>query len=55
MDIDEAPSTSATPSLNIARTIAVNVPSTTPISEVIANFRPTKVRSLWFVWSKVET
>ncbi|KAL2123871.1 hypothetical protein VTJ04DRAFT_236 [Mycothermus thermophilus] len=43
MDIDEAPSTSATPSLNIARTIAVNVPSTTPISEVIANFRPTKL------------
>jgi COMPASS component SWD2 len=40
MDIDDA---AATPSLNITRTLAANVPSTTAVSDVIESFRPTKV------------
>jgi COMPASS component SWD2 len=43
MDIDDAPSASATPSLNISRTLGANAPSTTSVSEVISAFRPTKV------------
>ncbi|KAL2172228.1 hypothetical protein VTG60DRAFT_7072 [Thermothelomyces hinnuleus] len=43
MDIDDAPTAAATPSLNIARTLGANVPSTTAVSEVIPLFRPTKL------------
>ncbi|AEO69599.1 70a6cf6e-e52a-49f2-90da-5ffe8a06bd69 [Thermothielavioides terrestris] len=43
MDIDDAPSASATPSLNISRTLGANAPSTTSVSEVISAFRPTKL------------
>ena len=43
MDLDDAPSVTATPSLNITRTLGSNVPSTTGVSDVIAYFRPTKV------------
>ncbi|KAK4123986.1 WD40 repeat-like protein [Parathielavia appendiculata] len=40
MDIDDA---AAIPSLNIMRTLGVNVPSTTAVSDVISSFRPTKL------------
>ncbi|KAL2181982.1 WD40-repeat-containing domain protein [Thermothelomyces heterothallicus CBS 202.75] len=43
MDIDDAPTAAATPSLNIARTLGTNVPSTTAVSEVISLYRPTKL------------
>ncbi|KAK3380374.1 WD40-repeat-containing domain protein [Lasiosphaeria ovina] len=47
MDVDEAPpsltSLSTTPSLNITRTLGVNVPSTTKVSDVVSAFRPTKL------------
>lgn len=43
MDIDDAPSAAATPSLNITRTLGANVPSTAAVSDVISLFRPTKV------------
>ncbi|KAK3896959.1 WD40-repeat-containing domain protein [Staphylotrichum tortipilum] len=43
MDIDDAPSATATPSLNITRTIGANLPSTTAVSEIIGLFRPTKL------------
>ncbi len=45
MDLDDAPSATATPALNITRTIGATLPSTTAVSEIIALFRPTKVRS----------
>ncbi|KAK7960955.1 WD repeat domain-containing protein [Apiospora saccharicola] len=44
MDVDSGSGSSrATPSLNITRTLGNNVPSTTPIPEVIGKFAPTKV------------
>ncbi|GAB1320803.1 Histone H3 methyltransferase complex and RNA cleavage factor II complex, subunit SWD2 [Madurella fahalii] len=43
MDIDDASSAAATPSLNITRTLGTNVPSTTAVSDVISMFRPTKL------------
>lgn len=38
MDVDDG-----TPALNIPRTIGINVPSTSKVSDVISTFRPTKV------------
>lgn len=43
MDLDEP---SVAPSLNITRTLGINVPNTSKVSEVIAAMRPTKVRSI---------
>ncbi|KAL2018925.1 hypothetical protein VTK56DRAFT_10292 [Thermocarpiscus australiensis] len=43
MDIDDASSAAATPSLNITRTLGANVPSTSAVSDVISTFRPTKL------------
>ncbi|KAL2189070.1 WD40 repeat-like protein [Thermothelomyces heterothallicus CBS 203.75] len=43
MDLDDAPAAVATPSLNIARTLGANVPSTTAVSEVMPLYRPTKL------------
>lgn len=46
MDIDDAVSTPPAPpapTLNIQRTLGPNVPSTTKVSDVIANFRPMKL------------
>jgi COMPASS component SWD2 len=43
MDLDDAPSTTATPSFNLTRTLGANVPSTTAVSDVIASYRPTKL------------
>jgi hypothetical protein len=40
MDLDEP---AAAPSLNITRTIGSNLPSTSKVSDVIRNFRPTKL------------
>lgn len=45
MDIDDAPSATPTPALNITRTGGASLPSTTAVSEIIALFRPTKVRA----------
>ncbi|KAJ4292152.1 hypothetical protein N0V88_005780 [Collariella sp. IMI 366227] len=42
MDIDDAASATATPSLNITR---ANLPSTTTVSDAISTFRPTKLFS----------
>lgn len=47
MDIDAesspAPAPAEAPQLNITRTLGTNVNTTSAVSEVIANFRPTKV------------
>jgi COMPASS component SWD2 len=49
MELDEPSSSFATPvpttgtHLNIQRTLAPNVPSTTKVSDIVANFRPTKL------------
>ncbi|KAK3313799.1 WD40-repeat-containing domain protein [Apodospora peruviana] len=43
MDLDEPASSTATPSLNITRTLGANVPSTSKVSDVISAFRPTKL------------
>ncbi|KAK0637289.1 WD40-repeat-containing domain protein [Bombardia bombarda] len=44
MDIDEpAPPSTATPSLNITRTLGSNLPSTSRVADVISSFRPTKL------------
>ncbi|KAK4043266.1 WD40-repeat-containing domain protein [Parachaetomium inaequale] len=43
MDLDDAPSATATPSLNLSRTLGANVPSTTAVSDVISSYRPTKL------------
>ncbi|KUI65463.1 WD repeat-containing protein 82-B [Cytospora mali] len=43
MDIDAESSPADTPQLNITRTLGTNVSTTSPVSEVIANFRPTKL------------
>ncbi|KAK3944252.1 WD40-repeat-containing domain protein [Diplogelasinospora grovesii] len=43
MDIDEPSSATATPSLNITRTLGTSVPSTSRVTDVISTFRPTKL------------
>lgn len=45
MDIDaeSSPAPAEAPQLNITRTLGTNVNTTSAVSEVIANFRPTKV------------
>jgi len=45
MDVDE-PAVAGAPSLNITRTLGVNVPSTSKVSDVMSSFRPTKVRKV---------
>lgn len=42
MEIDEPASAASTPSLSITRTLGT-IPSTSPVSDVIAAFRPTKL------------
>lgn len=46
MDIDVESSPADVPQLNITRTLGTSVNATAPVSEVIANFRPTKVRNV---------
>jgi len=45
MDIDaeSSPAPAEVPQLNITRTLVTNVSTTSAVSDVIANFRPTKV------------
>lgn len=43
MDVDIESSPADVPQLNITRTLGTGVNVTTPVSEVIANFRPTRV------------
>lgn len=44
MDVDVESSPVDAPQLNITRTLGTSVNATSPVSEVIANFRPTKVQ-----------
>lgn len=48
MDIDaeSSPAPAEAPQLNITRTLGTNVSTTSAVSEVIANFRPTKVHNI---------
>lgn len=43
MDLDIESSPADAPQLNITRTLGANANATSPVSEAIANFRPTKV------------
>ena len=43
MDVDEP---AGAPTLNITRTLGVNIPSTSKVSDVMSSFRPTKVRAV---------